>query len=186
MAEPGCEKCSKAGPVIQLGVFFNGYEKRDDGYSYPAYDECTSRYLCRTCADEAFAKCKDVFDRCVMGGEKVDKNCDRCGTDVETKCRSYPGDGCHIYRLCEQCECDVEDAVKAFIEKGGDDEDVLTRVDRAMEYAEEHCYDVLGRLAGIQQDIRAARNLISMQGGDDDADAKEAIRPSGEGQADQS
>ncbi len=42
--------------------------KRDDGHSYPAYDECTSRYLCRTCADKVFARCKDVFDRFVMGG----------------------------------------------------------------------------------------------------------------------
>ncbi len=74
MAEPGCEKCGKKGPVIQLGVFFCGYEKRDDGYSYPAYDECTSRYLCRTCAEEVFVKCKDVFDRYVMGGSNDDAN----------------------------------------------------------------------------------------------------------------
>ncbi len=114
-----------------------------------------------------------------------DTNCDRCGTDVETRLYQYPGDGCAVYRLCEQCECDVEDAIKAFVKQGGDDEDVLTRVDKAMEYAKEHCYDVLGRLAGIQQDIRAVRNLVSTRGNNDDADAKEAIRDSGTPEASQ-
>jgi hypothetical protein len=71
------------------------------------------------------------------------------------------------------------------VKQGGDD-DAMTRVDKALEYAEEHCYDLLGRLASVQQEIRAVRNSLGIErGGGDDGNAKEAVRRGGEGQENQ-
>ncbi len=51
-----------------------------------------------------------------------DRTCDRCGTDIEAKLVCYPGDGCAVYRLCELCGAAVEDAIRAFVKQGGDDD----------------------------------------------------------------